>query len=492
MAAQAQVDLESQLIDDLGGFTHNPAGFAAYAYEWEENELVQSHGPRAWQADILNHIGAHLASPETRYTPCRIAVASGHGIGKTALISIVLSWALSTCEDSRAVVTANTKNQLDTKTVPEVSKWFRRAINAHWFDVAATSIRAKDPKSAKTWRADFIPWSEQNPDAFAGLHNQGKRIVVIFDEASGIAPVIWETTEGALTDEDTEIIWLAFGNPLRNDGKFFECFGSQKHRWKTYQIDARTVEGTNKAQMQGWVDDYGEDSDFVKTRVRGEFPNAASNQFIPTNIVEAARRNEISGYEHLPKILSVDVARFGDDQTVIGMRQGRKFKILGKYRQLSTVFTTERIIEFVNQYHPEAVVVDEDGVGGPVIDQLRARNYGKGLHGFHGGAEALDRKYFNRRAEVWGLTRDWLNGGADIPDDAELASDLTGPLYDYASGKRNYGSIALEEKKDMKERGLSSPDCGDCLAMTFGVNVKAAPKREAQPYVRSAMQSSWS
>lgn len=121
----------------------------------------------------------------------------------------------------------------------------------------------------KRWRADAIPWSEHNTEAFAGLHNERKRIIVVFDEASNIADLVWEVAEGALTDEDTEIIWVAFGNPTRNTGRFRECFRKYKHRWKCAQIDSRTVEGTNKQQLQKWVDDYGEDSDFVKVRVRG-------------------------------------------------------------------------------------------------------------------------------------------------------------------------------------------------------------------------------
>lgn len=475
------------MIEELGSFTHDPLGFANFAYEWGENELGQSEGPRKWQSDILSHIGSHLSNPETRYSPCRVAVSSGHGIGKTALISILLDWALSTCEDSRAVVTANTKNQLDTKTVPEVSKWFRRSINAHWFDVAATSIRAKDQKSAKTWRADFIPWSEQNPDAFAGLHNQGKRIVVIFDEASGIAPVIWETTEGALTDEDTEIIWLAFGNPLRKDGRFYSCFGSQKHRWKTYQIDARDVEGTNKPLFEQWEADWGVDSDFFKVRVRGEFPSQAASQFIDSDTVAAARRYKAQGFERLPRILSVDVARFGDDQTVIGWRQGRKFAIHKKYRGLDTVQVAERVIEWYRQERYDAVVIDGDGIGGGVIDHIRHRGFGKNVYEFHGAEKANDAKYSNRRTEVWGEMRDWLKRGGQIPDEPEMETDLCGP--DYYFNKNN--QIQLESKDDMKSRGLSSPDMGDCLAMTFAVTLGKREQTKEYTYVPVSSSTSW-
>lgn len=471
-------ELQKQLFADIAGFTHNPTGFVKYVYPWGEKELVDSAGPRPWQGEVLSHIGSHLQNPETRYQPCCIAVSSGHGIGKSASIGMVIDWALSTCEDCKVIVTAGTGTQLSTKTVPEVSTWFRRSINAEWWDVKAQSITVRSAKHEKTWRTDFITWNEQNTEAFAGLHNKGKRILLVFDEASAIADKVWEVAEGALTDEGTEIIWLAFGNPTRNTGRFRECFGSRSHRWKTYQIDSRTVDGTNKEQIEKWRQDYGEDSDWFRVRVRGEFPRAGSTQFIPGDIVEAARHYQAVGYERLPKIMSADVARFGDDQTVIGYRQGRFSAILGKYRGLDSVQVALRVIEFMGSEKPDAVVIDEDGVGGPVLDQIRFRGYTKGLYGFHGGAAAHSNKYFNRIAEMWGETRDWLKGGAQIPNDPELADQLTSREYGFANGKVNFGSIKLESKDDMKTRGLASPDCADMLAMTFSVNV-AAPKPQA-------------
>lgn len=486
--AASPVDLESQLVDELGAYTHDPLGFSEYAFDWQDGELLQSVGPRTWQAEILKYIGDWLGNPETRYQPCQIAVASGHGIGKTALISMLLSWGLTTCEDARATITANTKAQLDTKTVPEVTKWFRRAINSHWFDVAATSIRIKDAKSAKTWRADFTPWSEQNPDAFAGLHNNGKRILLVFDEASGIPPVIWETAEGAMTDEDCEIIWVAFGNPLRKEGRFYDCFGKHKHRWKTFQIDARNVEGTNKAQIAKWREDWGEDSDFFKVRVRGEFPSSSSSQFIDSDMVAAARKYKAQGFEQLPKVLSVDVARFGDDQTVMGWRQGRKFAILKKFRGLDTVQVAERVIQFYREAQYSAIVVDGDGLGAGVVDQIKHRGFGKNLFEFHGAEKANDfSKYSNRRTEIWGEMRDWLKHGAEIPDEAEIETDLCGP--DYYFNKAN--QIQLESKDDMKARGLASPDVGDCLAMTFAVTLKKQDKPRDYGYAFSGSGTSW-
>jgi hypothetical protein len=401
---------------------------------------------------------------------------------------MIQNWAMSTCDDCKIVVTANTGTQLATKTVPRVEEWFRLSVTKEWWDLKATSITVRDQGHERLWRSDYIPWSENNVEAFAGLHNKGKRIVLVFDEASGIADKIWETAEGALTDEDTEIIWLAFGNPTQNTGRFRECFGKFKHRWETFQIDSRTVEGTNKEEIAKWIEDYGEDSDFVRVRVRGEFPRAGSNQFIASDVVAACRKYRAQGYESLPKILSVDVARFGDDQTVIGLRQGRKFRILGKYRGMDTENVAQRTIEFMEREKPNATVVDGDGLGGGTVDHIKARGFVNGLFEFHGGATPRDpAMYYNRRTEVWGEMRNWLNDGAEIPDDPELDSDLCGPEYSVSRG-RSSGSIFLEAKEDMKKRGLASPDCGDCLAMTFGVKL-APPKPKAGPMPRVGVWS---
>ena len=119
----------------------------------------------------------------------------------------------------------------------------------------------------------------------------------MFDEASSIIDLVWEVAEGALTDERTEIIWLCLGNPTLSTGRFCECFGRLRHRWNSLQVDSRTVEGTNKTQLAQWIEDYGEDSDFVRVRVRGEFPRSGSSQLIPPDLVARARRTKAEGFD---------------------------------------------------------------------------------------------------------------------------------------------------------------------------------------------------
>lgn len=472
----ALAEEEIALASDLSEFSFDPCGLVAYAFPWEST-VLKTTGPRTWQTETLLDIQKHLDDPDTRYQPLQIAVASGHGIGKSALIAMIMEWAMTTCEDCKIICTAGTGKQLQTKTVPEVQKWFRLAANVHWWDINAESIKVKDPRHSSLWRTDFITWNAKASEPFAGLHNQGKRIVIIFDEASSIDDIIWEVTEGALTDEDTEIIWIAFGNPTRNTGEFYRAI-TGANRWRKRQIDSRTVEGTNKTLLNAQIKEWGEDSDRARVRIRGEFPRGGSTQFISGELVAAARKRIVEGHQTMPIILGVDVARFGDDRSIICKRQGRSAEFIGKFYHQDTQIIGSKVQEAIDEEKPDAVVIDGDGIGGAVYDYLKHRGYQHKtlLVEFHGGASPTDQhKYLNRRAEIWGDMKDWLAGG-QIPDDAEIETDLTGPDYGYHPTK---GCLALETKDEMKTRGVDSPDLGDALAMTFAV--KVAPKPKAPP-----------
>ncbi|HKN45650.1 MAG TPA: terminase, partial [Propionibacteriaceae bacterium] len=215
---------DAELAQFVAKYALDPLGYCEVAYPWNEGPLDGQPGPRQWQGSVMKAIRKHLVDPDTRYQPLRLAVASGHGIGKSALISMVSNWAMSCYVDARVVVTANTEQQLLTKTSPEIQKWSRMSVTRPWFKPAAMKISSTMPGHEESWRLDLVTWSEKNTEAFAGLHNLGKIIVVIYDEAAGIADKVWEVTQGALTDEKTIIIWIAFGNPTRNTGRFRECF----------------------------------------------------------------------------------------------------------------------------------------------------------------------------------------------------------------------------------------------------------------------------
>jgi hypothetical protein len=194
--------------------------------------------PDAWQIEAL------LSVKDNQ----RTAVKSGHGIGKTAEIAWIILWFMSTRPNPQVLCTANTKNQLDGKTWRELSKWHGVAKNKDWFEKTATRFFLKS--SPELWFAHAIPWSENKPDAFQGLHE--KHVLVLFDEASGIPTQIWTAIEGAMTTEGAR--WVAFGNPVNNQGSFFECFNRFKHRWNPITVDSRNAKQADKNQIQQWLD----------------------------------------------------------------------------------------------------------------------------------------------------------------------------------------------------------------------------------------------
>jgi len=462
------------VVAKAGLCKYDPLAWAKFAWDWGSGELAGYDGPREWQADVFRVIRDHLADPETRFQPLQIAIASGHGIGKSASMGMISNWALSCYADAKIVTTANTEGQLRTKTAPEIGKWHRMSVSGTWFDVQATSVKSRDKAHTDQWRQDFIPWSQHNTEAFAGLHNKGKIIVLEFDEASKIHDGVWQVAEGALTDEDTVIIWIVYGNPTRNSGRFRECFRKYRHRWVTRQIDSRTVPGTNKKKIQEWADDHGEDSDFFKIRVRGQFPSQSALQFISGDDVDAARSRHLrpEQYEFAPKIIGVDPAWTGDDALEIVLRQGLMSKSLATLpRNDNDIEVANLIARLETEHKADAVFVDA-GYGTGIVSAGSVMGRSWQLVWF--GGKATNPGYVNKRAEMWGGMKDWIKqGGAIDPDDDDLYQDLIGP----ETVPRLDGKIMLESKKDMKERGLPSPNKGDALALTFAAPVS---KRDAQ------------
>lgn len=452
------------------------------------------YGPDKWACEILDAVAQQVR--ENRFdgihavSPIQMAVASGHGIGKSFVTACIVLWIMSTRPNCKGVITANTGKQLETKTWAEISKWLKRSLVADMFEVQSESIYAKD--SPDSWRVDAVTCREENSEAFAGQHAASSTSFYIFDEASAVPDKIWEVAEGGLTDG--EPMWFVFGNPTRNTGRFKECFTKYRNSWTTRQIDSREVFITNKTHIAKWAAEYGEDSDFFRVRVRGQFPNASTLQFISTELAEsAAHRSPPAQHRVDSAILGVDVARFGDDDTVFFTRYGRNGTVpVKRYHGLSgdrVIALTKEKINELRQMGFERVYcfMDEGAMGGAIVDVLKADGFPVRGVAFAQSADEPAR-YYRKREEMWGRMKDWLKDGA-IPDDQALIDDLTGVEYGYADG----GAIKLEKKEDMKKRGLHSPDSADALALTFAYRVQEYSDRpsEEKPYVRGAESRSF-
>jgi hypothetical protein len=485
MVAEVKNTPLDELLDGLARYRHDPLGFVMWAFPWGEagTPLADMDGPEEWQREQLDRIGTRLrAGAAAAGDVIQEDTASGHGIGKSAQVAWMILWATSTCADTRGVVTAGTDGQLKTKTWAELSKWHGMFIAKSLFKLTATRLSIdNDPEREMRWRVDAVPWSKENSEAFAGLHNQGSRILLLFDEASAIDDIISEVAEGALTDANTEIIWLRYGNPTKTSGFFFKKCSqpgfvnrvgqgiTRAHPTRSNvftEVDSRAVSFSNKKQIQAWIDEYGIDSDFVRVRVLGKFPRAGYANFISPELVYQAQRRVLglTTYQAFPKFLAVDPARFGDDFSVITLRQGMKVHYQVALGGFDGVDLAGRIFEICRK-EPGISCIAYDAIGnGADLDSALRRIHGlPHLIPVQWGQPAKDDKqYFNQRSECWGKMRDWLENG-QIPDSDELANELTS--LDYGNDAKF--RVQLQSKKDIKKNGGKSPDRADSLALTF-------------------------
>lgn len=497
---------EQDLRDRLAEFRWDPLGAVMYGFPWGEGELANFKGPRLWQCEELDRLGDHLRDPETRFTTYRRYISSGHGPGKTTLLALISWWNQSTFLDAMTRITANTDRQLTTTTSPEFSRWFRLAINSHWFHILTSSIKANDDSHEQTWRIDFVPWSMENPQAFAGKHNAGRRMMFGFEEASPIPAEIFRVARGALTDAGTEKILLAIGNCTLNTGEFYErVFGSMREDGTYRVIDSRTVEGHDAKEIADWLKECNgdEDSDYFRVRARGLYPLGSSGQFIDLETISLAQKRAIYPLATDRLVAGADFAWGGSDDNVIRFRKGNDarsippIRVKGERTRDAAVMVGKIADVLGRTYNGEKVAmmfVDGSGVGGnagAVVAGVRALGYNDRIMEVNFGHDAIDSLHYSyRRDEMWGRMKQWLRDSGAIDNDPGLAADLAKPML-VGNGQR----IKLESKDIMKKRlaklgvDSTSPDDADALALTFAMPV--APKKKAESNSPRVRVSPW-
>lgn len=483
----------------------DPLAFVLLAFPWgEQGTPLEKHsGPRKWQRAILQAIRDHIKENDGKidFDTFRMAVASGRGIGKSALVSWLVIWMMSTRIGGSVIVSANSEAQLRSVTWAEITKWLAMTLNSHWFEIAATRImpakwlteivEREMKKGTRYWSVEGRLWSEENPDAYAGLHNEDG-VMLIFDEASGIPDSIWSVSDGFFTENTPHRFHLAFSNPRRNTGYFYETFHSKRAFWSTRVIDARDVEGTDKNLYQRIIDEYGPDSYQASVEVYGNFPSEGDDQFIGSNLVDDAMKRPPAKDTSAPIVIGVDPARFGADATVIAIRQGRDILELRRHRGADTMEVAGHVIDAIEQFQPALVCIDEGGLGAGVVDRLKEQRYK--IRGVNFGNKAKNQTMWgNKRAEMWGAMRDWLRTG-HVPTDRFLKTDLISPK----TKPDSRGTLFLESKKDMKSRGLASPDAADAIAVTFAFPVASTDprltrvdKHRTRGYSPAGISTSW-
>lgn len=485
-------DQEKQIVDLLLPFAADPLGFVLANYPWGEpnTPLADIKGPREWQREELSRLGDAMRDAlfakdnGLPYDVFRAAFSSGRGPGKSAFAGMVANWHVSTHIGAHTIVAANTETQLRTKTFPEIARWFTFGLNRHWFTVegmlirpapwfgemVATQLRV-DPKY---WGVFGQNWQPDNPDSFAGAHVP-YGMMVMFDEASGIADGVWTVTEGFFIEPNPSAYrgWFAFSQMRRPSGRFYDLFYDRDGKGSGWH--ARTMDisdpryGMNTEEIQKFIARYGTDSDAVRVEIRGLPPKQGDKQFIDTNAVREAQTRTLLADKDAPLVMGVDPAPRG--RTAIRFRQGPDARTIqpiileGK----DNIQIADMVVQLVNHYNPDAVVVDA-GNGTGVIDILKRRRVK--VHEVWMGWAATKAEWATMGTELWARLRDWLPLGC-IDASPELFRDLTKREWRW-HGREEKCRI-LEPKKNLAARGIPSPDDADALCLTFFVN---PPRRD--------------
>lgn len=470
---------DPNLADDL-------RAFVMFLFPWGKanTPLERFKEPRKWQIEELEAKTDHIRANKLRMAngqPPKMwnrSISSGRGIGKSALFSFEGLWMMTTRLGSTTIVTANTEAQLVSRTMAELGKWHTLALNSHWFDKSAMSMRPAEWFDALLKRDLKIDtgyyylnaqlWSEEKPDAFAGVHNHNG-VMLKFDEASGIPQAIFSVSDGFFTEPVLDRYWDLYSNPRNNTGAFFESHHKYRGVWNPRQIDARTVEGTDPAVYQKIIDQYGEDSDEARVEVYGQFPNSGDDQLIPMDAILGARERDIIPDAGAPLLMGIDYGNGGRDPSVIRFRRGydgRSIQAIRRSGMEVLDFTANVVAPAIDKYKPDYVFADTNGVGAPGAEWLRAAGY-RVISVYAQGSPQNEAQYFNKRAECWGEMALWLRNAA-IDDSEILKDDLKGPKR---LRHKTTGKLQVESKDDMKARGLASPNDGDALAITFGHKV---------------------
>ncbi|MCD8206699.1 MAG: terminase B [Bacteroidales bacterium] len=439
-----------------------------------------------WQAEVLAGLAGHS----------RVAVKSGQGVGKTSLEAVALLWFLSCFPYSRVVATSPTRQQLHDVLWSEAAKWMSQsALLTSIFKWTKTYIYMSGCE--KRWFA--VARTATKPENMQGFHEENMLFIV--DEASGVADPIMEAVLGTLSGGNNKL--LLCGNPTRVSGTFYDAFTADRSLYFCRTVSSRDSERTNKANIDSLDRKYGRDSNVVRVRVDGEFPEQEDDVFIPISWIEESAHTEPSketalmmgtyidenGQRHKPcqgyaEIdIGVDVARYGDDKTCISYRVNEVVRIYKKYNGKDTVWTTGAISQLYRdlkrQYGSQgkiAVKIDDGGVGGGVTDQLKAVR--KTTPDFadmeiipvHFGQPVRHKRYYDTTTYMMSVVRDLIQPFDDegtprrpqliLPDDADVVGQLSCRKYGF-QGTR----VKVESKKDMKARGLSSPDEADSVLL---------------------------
>ncbi len=445
-------------------YRKNPVVFAKEVLLFEPDE---------WQRAALMDLAANP----------KVAIKSGQGVGKTGLEAVALLWFLCCYPYPRIVATAPTKQQLHDVLWSEVSKW-----------ISKSPLLSKILKWTKTYiymvgnekRWFAVARTATKPENMQGFHEDNMLFIV--DEASGVADPIMEAVLGTLSGKNNKL--LLCGNPTRTSGTFYDAFHADRSLYKNHTVSSADSPRTNKQNIESLIRKYGRGSNVVLVRVFGEFPEQEDDVFIMLSLVEHCTMLDLSEDISMKRIsFGVDVARYGNDETVIAQNVGGKIMLPVSFRGQSLMTTVGKIVwqykKVIKEYPAYQgnlyVNIDDCGLGGGVTDRLEEVKIEEKLNRMvivpvnasakvpediieDGNAKikACD-KYENMTTYLWGTVKDlMMMEEISLENDNEMVGQFSCRKYRLTSR----GKIILESKEEMKKRGIASPDRADAVALS--------------------------
>jgi phage terminase large subunit len=444
--------------------------------------------PDRWQARTLRLIGKNVPLS-------RVALKACAGPGKSAVMAIgaMLSMLLMTRRDAFhvAYVLSITKDNLMANLWREITIWYGRSpVMQAVFELTASELRSWERPGewwlrTRSFAKDAIP--EAQGEALSGLH--GPYVTVWLDETGSMHPVMLQRAEQAMVG----VRWgrvVQAGNPTDMTGALYRGAVEQAGEWEVVEITGDPddpeawVHGARaQAKHTGtetcgcpacWarkeIAKYGRDNPWVQSYILGKFPPGGLNTLIGPDEVRRAMALALPehAYSWSQKRLGVDVARFGNDRSVIFPRQGQAAfqPVVMRHAQGSpaSVILGNRVLDIKRTWGCEVELFDDTvGWAHGAVDYCRV-NGGTPIPVDFGSKQTNDPRYANRRSEMWMGMVDWIRKGGALPNIPELVTELCAPTYGFVNGK-----WALEPKDQIKDRLGFSPDLADALALTFAI-----------------------
>lgn len=436
---------------------------------WRENPtqfVGENFGvdPDEWQKEALDLL------PDASVQ--RISMQAAVGVGKSTILAWAGLWFLTCMADKgqhpKGAAVAVTADNLKDNLWPELNKWLSRSPALEsTFQWTKERIFAK--KHPATWFMSARSFSktadpEEQGRTLSGLHSEF--VLVLVDEGGEIPVAVVKTGDQALGSCRWGKLMMS-GNPSSLEGSLYHA-AMNPHLWRTIRITGDPDDPKRSPRVDiDWareqIKTYGRDNPWVMYSILGLFPPSSINSLLGPDEVRASMERHLREdvYNWSQKRIGVDVARFGDDRTIIFPRQGlAAFKPV-EMRGARTPDIAARVMQAKKSWRSEAEYVDgTGGFGSGVIDNLIQAGYSP--FEIHFSSKAIDPRYFNKRSEMHFLMSEWVKRGGALPNIPGLARELTAPTYTLQGGK-----LRVEEKEQIKKRLGLSPDYADALALTF-------------------------